>query len=138
MTTGLIVPCGECSTPMVLRAGRYGRFWACPRYPACKGRHGAHQSTGLPLGTPTNEAGIQARKRAHAAFDPIWQRGVMGRKAAYRWLTQAMGADKHVHIGEMSIEECSRVVELCAELPRPGDFDNDPYQMLADGDPAEP
>lgn len=136
--TAPVVPCGECATPMVLKTGRYGLFWACPRYPACRGRHGAHRATGLPLGTPTNEAGIKARRAAHAAFDPIWQQGVMSRKAAYHWLTAAMGADKHVHIGEMTIEQCARVVALCADLPRPGDFDNDPYNMLVDGDPAEP
>jgi ssDNA-binding Zn-finger/Zn-ribbon topoisomerase 1 len=136
--TDLVVPCGECGTAMVLKQGRYGRFWACPRFPACRGRHAAHQSSGLPMGVPTNEAGIRARRHAHAAFDPIWQRGGMTRRDAYRWLTKAMGATKQVHIGEMSVEECERVERLCAELPRPEDADNDPDGMLGDGNPAEP
>ncbi len=29
--------CPECGSPMVLRNGRFGRFWACTRYPQCKG-----------------------------------------------------------------------------------------------------
>lgn len=39
----------------------------------------------------------------------------MSRGAAYRWLTQAMGAARHVHIGELGAEDCERVVALCAE-----------------------
>ena len=29
--------CPECSTPMVLKRSRFGQFWACSRYPECKG-----------------------------------------------------------------------------------------------------
>jgi len=98
---------------MVLKNGRYGRFWACPSYPGCRGRHGAHQATGLPLGTPTNKTGIKARRLAHAAFDPLWQSGGMSRRDAYRWLTLAMGAAQQIHIASLSIEDCERVVKLC-------------------------
>lgn len=90
------------------------------------------------MGVPTNEAGIQARRRAHAAFDKIWQGGEMTRSDAYRWLTLAMGAGRQVHIGEMTIEQCEQVVRLCSERPRSWDGDNDPYGMLGDGDPGEP
>jgi len=31
------VPCPECSKPMQLRDGRYGRFFSCVEYPTCKG-----------------------------------------------------------------------------------------------------
>ena len=31
------VPCPECSKPMQLRDGRYGRFFSCVDYPTCKG-----------------------------------------------------------------------------------------------------
>lgn len=109
------VRCGECGREMALRHGTYGKFWACTGYPRCKGRHGAHQATGLPLGTPTDEAGIEARKRAHAAFDPIWKSGDMRRHEAYLWLTRALGATKQVHIGDMSKEDCERVIRLCLD-----------------------
>jgi DNA topoisomerase I len=29
--------CPECQSPMVLKRGRFGRFFACTRYPECKG-----------------------------------------------------------------------------------------------------
>jgi hypothetical protein len=35
-------------------------------------------------------------------------------------------------------EAACGVCRLCQKDPEPGDFDNDPDGMLADGDPAEP
>jgi DNA topoisomerase I len=29
--------CPECGSKMVLKNGRYGKFWACETYPECKG-----------------------------------------------------------------------------------------------------
>jgi DNA helicase-2/ATP-dependent DNA helicase PcrA len=38
MTEKLVVPnCPKCSLKMVMRTGRYGRFWGCAGYPKCKG-----------------------------------------------------------------------------------------------------
>lgn len=30
--------CPECGAPMTLKAGRYGEFYSCTKYPACKGK----------------------------------------------------------------------------------------------------
>ncbi len=30
------IPCDKCGTNMVIREGKYGKFLACPAYPACK------------------------------------------------------------------------------------------------------
>jgi hypothetical protein len=60
-----------------------------------------------------NTARAQARIRAHAVFDPIWKSGAMSRPEAYLWLTRAMGEKRQVHIGEMTEEECGRVITLC-------------------------
>jgi DNA topoisomerase-1 len=38
--------CDLCSAEMVLREGRFGRFWACSNYPKCKGTR--PYSTGFP------------------------------------------------------------------------------------------
>ena len=38
--------CPECSSPMVMKRGRFGRFFACTRYPECKG------TKSVPLGVP--------------------------------------------------------------------------------------
>lgn len=98
---------------MVLRDSHFGLFWGCSRYPACRGKHGAHPD-GRPLGTPATLEVRQARMAAHAAFDPLWQGGGMRRPDAYRWLTRAMGRKEQVHIGEFGLEECAEVVRLCA------------------------
>ncbi len=108
------VICGDCGAPMTLRRSAMGPFWGCTRWPACPGKHGAHPD-GRPKGVPGDAATRAARIRAHEAFDPIWKGGTMSRGAAYRWLTQAMGAARHVHIGELGAEDCERVVVLCAE-----------------------
>lgn len=99
-----------CGRAMELRSSSFGRFWNCTGYPACSGRHGAHQKTGAPLGTPTDEAGREARQRAHAAFDPLWKSREMDRREAYEWLKAAVGK---AHIAEMNVDECDRVVRAC-------------------------
>ena len=38
--------CPECEAPMVMKRGRFGRFFACTRYPECKG------TKSVPLGVP--------------------------------------------------------------------------------------
>lgn len=36
-TTSGTPTCPRCGSPMQRRAGRYGQFWGCSRYPGCKG-----------------------------------------------------------------------------------------------------
>lgn len=109
-------PTCYCGAPTRLRESQYGHFYGCSRYPDCDGLVGAHPGTTKPLGVPAPKATRQARKRAHDAFDALWQ--PMGseakayREAAYRWLADEFEADE-VHIGEMDEEECERVIELC-------------------------
>jgi len=38
--------CPDCAAPMVMKRGRFGRFFACTRYPECKG------TKSVPLGVP--------------------------------------------------------------------------------------
>jgi DNA topoisomerase-1 len=38
--------CPECASPMVMKRGRFGKFFACTRYPDCKG------TKSVPLGVP--------------------------------------------------------------------------------------
>lgn len=100
-----------CGSKLRLRPSRFGLFYGCERFPACRSTHGAHPN-GKPLGVPATAEVKKARIAAHDAFDRLWKGGGMKRKAAYRWLTQAMGRERQVHIGEMGIEDCRRVVEL--------------------------
>ena len=43
--------CPECAAPMVMKRGRFGRFFACTRYPECKG------TKSIPLGVPCPKCG---------------------------------------------------------------------------------
>jgi hypothetical protein len=126
--------CPDCGAPMALRRSWYGPFYGCTRYPACKGAHGAHPD-GKPLGIPADQATKQARIRAHAALDPLWQEAVAivdygaldrrGRRAvrqrarvrAYAWLAKQLDMDLDAcHIGRFDKATCNRVVELCAPM----------------------
>lgn len=115
LRTKLNVYCGECGEPMVLRDSMFGHFWGCAQFPACKGTHGAH-ADGTPLGIPGNRATNEARKRAHAVFDPLWRGGVvtslMTRKDAYRWLRHTMGmSNKQGHIARFTVEQCDVLID---------------------------
>lgn len=66
------------------------------------------------MGTPANSAVRAARQAAHAAFDPIWQRGDLSRGAAYHWLAQELGIPVAAcHIGRFNAAQCDRVIALC-------------------------
>jgi len=108
-------PC-YCGSPTRLRHSKYGPFYSCTRWPECDGTVGCHPGTTTPLGTPANKATRQARMDAHNAFDALWKpmdgQRKRYRSAAYTWLAHELGQSE-VHMGEMSAEECGRVIELC-------------------------
>lgn len=67
-----------------------------------------------------------ARMRAHAAFDPSWQSGLMTRSQAYNWLSQKLGIPKsECHMLLFDIAMCNLVVETCEANPKicPPGFD---------------
>ena len=49
--------CPECAAPMVMKRGRFGRFFACNRYPECKG------TKSIPLGVPCPKCGSDLSER---------------------------------------------------------------------------
>jgi DNA topoisomerase-1 len=49
--------CPECQAPMVMKRGRFGRFFACTRYPDCKG------TKSVPLGVPCPKCGSHLSER---------------------------------------------------------------------------
>lgn len=96
---------------MRLKDSKFGKFYGCTRFPACKGTHGAHPD-GQPLGTPANKATKLARVAAHADFDRLWKHGPMRRGDAYVWLTSVMDRADQVHIGAATLEECELIQRL--------------------------
>lgn len=114
--------CSYCGQPAVLVTGEaiYPhrpdlhslRFWQCAPCDAFVGCH--KNGDGItPLGTLANRETREARKQAHAAFDPIWREGRMSRKKAYNWLASSLGYKQgKCHISWMTADECSRVVAI--------------------------
>lgn len=118
----MTLTCPYCQQPACLTTGATiyphradlhdKRFYHCA---PCRAWVGCHPGTDKPLGRLANAELRAAKMAAHAAFDPLW-RGTSTRKRseAYRWLAGKLGiAWKDCHIGEMNVEQCRRVVEIC-------------------------
>lgn len=96
----------------------YGPLWICR---PCQAWVGTHKNDGnperdknRPLGRLANAELRAAKIKAHDAFDPLWQRGVMQRPAAYKWLAREMGIDRNqCHIGLFDVGQCLKLVEIC-------------------------
>ncbi len=68
------------------------------------------------MGTLANAELADYRKRAHAAFDPIWKEKRMSRHEAYRWLAKKLGIRMtECHIAMFEIEDCRRAIEAVRE-----------------------
>jgi len=87
-------------------------FYECD---PCDAYVGCHPGTDTPLGRLADPELREAKQRAHATFDPIWKSGRMSRSGAYSWLASQLGIKKsECHIGMFDVEQCRRVVEVCA------------------------
>ena len=123
-------PCPYCgadvrfhsSSAFVYRGTDYGPVYACSRFPTCDAIVGVHKGTTEPLGRLANRSLRDWKKRAHAAFDPIWQMAPGSpkrktRNSAYGWLSVQLGIPGETcHIGMFDEETCQRVVALCKPI----------------------
>lgn len=118
--------CIECGALAELTNGKriyphrpdlYGKsFWLCQ----CGAYCGCHPGTTEALGHPCGPATRKARSAAHAAFDPLWKRGAMGRSQAYKWLAKAINVSPaRCHIGMMTEQEAWAVVRAVNTKPLP-------------------
>lgn len=82
---------------------------------ACDSYVGLHPFTGIPLGTLANAEMRDARKRAKAVFNPLWEEGDMSRSEAYAWLAGELGIAnvEECHIGWFGVERCEAVRVVC-------------------------
>lgn len=127
MLPGRLLLCDYCDTPATFCAssehvyhGRnYGPIWHCASCDAWVGCHKGNGGT-RPLGGLANAELRNARRQAHVAFDPVWQKlmptnGCSKAKArgnVYVWLADKLGIDPTVcHIGMFDIDLCARTVE---------------------------
>lgn len=100
----------------VIYGQSYGMIYLCRQ---CRAYVGVHKGTDQALGRLANKELREQKKKAHAAFDPLWQDRHMKRKDAYDWLSQKLGTPReYTHIGMFSVETCKKVVELANNLLR--------------------
>jgi len=121
------VKCPYCQSPTILVTAQqlYGlsadplkpkNYWACL---PCKAWVGCHGNSEKPLGTPAKANLRRMRRKAHAVFDPLWMaEDGYHRDDAYAWLGKMLGITGEVHIGEMNVRECERVIEICEPLSK--------------------
>lgn len=96
---------------MALRDSRYGPFYGCLSWPACQGTHGAHKTSGEPLGVPANAETRALRHQAHVAFDGIAARLGMSGRERYGWLMHLTGkSSMEAHIGRFNADECRKLI----------------------------
>lgn len=111
--------CADCGSKLVLRIGRYGRFYGCEKYTetGCKGGISAFPD-GRPKGWPGNAATRAARKQLVEKFEalsPNFEYDApeevleLQRTVRHRMLT-FLGKSEPVSIGELTQEECERVI----------------------------
>lgn len=118
------------SSAVVYMGIDFGMIYLCR---PCSAYVGVHRGTDKPLGTLANAELRSWRKRAHEAFDPLWKRKLMirraqrgpeyrqfwARNAGYHWLSSELGIPRdQCHIGLMNVEMCKRVIEICENVKR--------------------
>ena len=112
MLKGLVCP--YCKQPSVLVQTQYGYMYECA---PCDARVGTHKGTTDALGRLANATLRKLKQEAHAQFDKLWREGFMGRREAYRWLSQSVGVPiDYCHIGMFGENTCQKVVENAQRL----------------------
>ena len=57
------------------------------------------------------------RQLAHAAFNRLWESGLMTKKQAYLWLQAKLDLpESEAHIARFSEWRCQQVIDLCASF----------------------
>lgn len=129
---GRHILCDYCRAPTefvsdaAVYAHSYGKMIYLCR--PCGAYVGVHDGTNQPLGRLADKELRAWKIKAHAAFDPLWEaklkskrsskkkyRKGHARNAGYKWLAEQMGLTREeCHIGMFSVEQCQRVVAICA------------------------
>ena len=117
------VICPYCKQPAELVRGKYGLLWRCD---PCDAQAGVHENspTNRPVGPLANAELRAAKRRAHNAFDPLWQAAVdrafretgragNARAKAYQWLADQLGIEtKDCHFAQFNLAQCIDVVRI--------------------------
>lgn len=115
---GKICPycCGntEYVDSAVVYGTSYGMIYYCKRDKAWVG---VHKGTSNALGRLANDELREWRKRAHAAFDPLWKMGLYTRKNAYLALSRLLEIPfEYCHMAYFSVDTCKKVVAIMEDI----------------------
>lgn len=116
--------CPFCGAPATIRdtaeiyqGQSFGLALICTRFPKCQAFVSCHRKTGEPMGTMADAELRGLRRRAHAAFDPLWKVQRWPRRDAYTWLAATLNINRSdCHIGMMDAALCRRVITACQPL----------------------
>lgn len=107
--------CPNHGTKLVYSPNSYGSHWHCPE-PGCTVR-----CWGGDTSSPGDRETFEERKRAHAAFDPLWKAKLVFRRRTegYYWMQGKMHlGPAECHIGLMTAEQCRQLLAHIEQLPR--------------------
>lgn len=119
------VRCQYCGSVAELRPAseiygderRTDLLYVCSRYPDCNSYVAVKPGTTDPMGPLANGDLRHLRIRAHRTFDQIWQRQIMSRKSAYRWMADYFGIRiQDAHIGMFNEYRCQKLIEKSHEV----------------------
>ena len=119
------IRCPYCGSIAVIRSAadiyqdpkRKDKLYVCSNYPACGAYVGMNPITREPYGSLADGDLRHLRIRAHRLFDQLWQKGVMSRNDAYRWLADYFNLPlRDAHIGMFSEYRCGELIRKCEEL----------------------
>lgn len=103
----------ECVSNGEIYGRPYGAWPWVYRCCNCGAYVGLHPFTALPLGTLADARTRDARKRAKALFQPIWEGGSMTRTEAYAWLAAHLDIPfAACHFGWFDADMCNRVTAI--------------------------
>ena len=117
--------CRYCNAPTVyvdsaeVYRRSYGMIYLCR---PCEAWVGVHKGTDTPLGEVANAELRTWRKKAHAAFAPLWRAKMkregcsksVARRKGYQWLSEQLDLPlDNTHIAMFDVDLCKRVVALC-------------------------
>lgn len=87
-------------------------FWRCEPCDAYVGTH-VNSHRHHPLGRLANAELRKLKQRVHAIFDPVWKKGGIDRKEAYKRLAERMGIPRaDCHIGMFDEAQCRQALVI--------------------------
>lgn len=139
--------CPDCGGTMVLKIGRYGRFYGCRQYDStgCQGSHSAKRD-GAPKGIPGDKRTRQLRRQI---IDRLTDLKIQDPEAdigkRFKSLWQLTEHDE-LKIGRMDADTCQRALVLIETRVQEGPLsrydrillDEDESHENADAPPADP